>query len=254
MAEMEQYMDKLRDLQKKSVNDQAATFLRAFCLDFAGKFEEVFTLADEYKSADPENGVGGSELEEDKAHMFLEAKDETMTVVALREALNAIDLNKNGRMSFVEYLMWKYQKTLEALFSEDECANKELLAELNAAIAIYNQFGSEKSDHDKEIERLEALVEAGGVKGLKAKAELEILRQRRWTLVNKGEVEAKVKVKKAEKAVAEATGTDQAKEEAYAAEQKRLEEERLAAEAAEKQKKDESRQRLKDRAKMFEQQ
>lgn len=52
-----------------------------------------------------------SDLDEFKSHRILEIMGETMTVVALRKRLMALDIDNNKRMAISEYLLDKYKKT-----------------------------------------------------------------------------------------------------------------------------------------------
>ena len=51
---------------------------------YVHSFEEVLDLAEEFKKYAPDTGVV-RELEEDQAHLFLERRGETLTVVELRD-------------------------------------------------------------------------------------------------------------------------------------------------------------------------
>lgn len=85
------YANEFKHLTQSSIDEQARQFLRSFILELAGNFEDVLNLAAEFKKY-----LRGdeTELEEDAAHIFLEKRNETMTVVELREYLKQI-----GRIS-----------------------------------------------------------------------------------------------------------------------------------------------------------
>jgi len=55
--------------------------------------------------------VQESDLDEVKAHVFLEKCGETLTVRALRKRLSELDVDNNKRMALIEYLLAKYNKT-----------------------------------------------------------------------------------------------------------------------------------------------
>jgi chromosome segregation ATPase len=55
----------------------------------------------------------------------LESLGETLTVVALREKLRQIDVDNNNRMALIEYLIFKYSKTIEAVVNAPQSDNKE---------------------------------------------------------------------------------------------------------------------------------
>lgn len=64
-----------------------------------------------------------NELDEFQAHKFLEAFGETLTVVALREQLRKIDLDVNGKMGLLEYLAFKYDKTVKQILDAPQGDN-----------------------------------------------------------------------------------------------------------------------------------
>ncbi len=82
-----QYLAQFLELSRSGINEQSKYFLRSFVMDFAGNFEEVLDLAEEFKKFAPPgrdlNAVGT--LPEFETHLFLEKRDETLTVKALRE-------------------------------------------------------------------------------------------------------------------------------------------------------------------------
>lgn len=249
--------------------EQATQFLRAFVTDFVGKFEDVLLLADDFKKMLEESGnPAHNELEKDKIHQYLEMHDEALHNAELVEAMKSIDITMNNKTAFIEYLMWKYDKRVPDLFvkktDEEALRNKELLTQLDVAIAAYKTAGLAFSEHEKKIKELEALVEAGGVKGMKAKHELAQLKERRFTVDNKARIEAGARTKRLEKdiekdkanAAAEAErikAEEEARQQAaWAEENKRLEAEKAARDAEEAKKKEESKQRLKAKAALWE--
>ena len=46
-------------------------------------------------------------------HKFLESLGETLTVIQLREKLRKIDQDANGKMALLEYLAFKYSKSVQ---------------------------------------------------------------------------------------------------------------------------------------------
>lgn len=68
-AKNSKYANEFAEVAKKSIDDQAGQFLRAFVLEFQGRFEEILELSTEFKKYLLE---GASELEEDALHRFLE--------------------------------------------------------------------------------------------------------------------------------------------------------------------------------------
>eukprot|EP00013_Stygamoeba_regulata_P029482 CAMPEP_0177645824 /NCGR_PEP_ID=MMETSP0447-20121125/9453_1 /TAXON_ID=0 /ORGANISM="Stygamoeba regulata, Strain BSH-02190019" /LENGTH=363 /DNA_ID=CAMNT_0019148329 /DNA_START=81 /DNA_END=1172 /DNA_ORIENTATION=- len=62
-------------------------------------------------------GEEGNELDQFWSAKFLEDNDVAMTQNARKEALRSIDVDHNGRMSLIEYLIWKFKKSVA------DCAN-----------------------------------------------------------------------------------------------------------------------------------
>ena len=88
-------------------------------MEFAGSFEEVLDLAAEFRKYGSDDGQKEiNELDEFECHRFLEKRGETLTVKALREnIMKELDLDQNHRVSFIEYCLWKYKKTVAQLFA-----------------------------------------------------------------------------------------------------------------------------------------
>jgi len=247
---MTNYTPRWAELIASNVDGQTKFFLHAFVLDFQGKFEEVLDIAEEFKTyAHPGQRDSLKELGEFECHLFLEKRNETLTVKALRENLKAeIRLSPHHNVAFVEYLLWKYRKDLHALFAPppEGTVSREILEALDRAIAAYLAQKDADRKRKEEIERLKD--EAGGkrtVSSVQAKNRMEELQGQEFSQKFKEMQALKVK-KEAEVALANAPKVDP-----FVEEQKRLEAERLAKEEADQKAKEQSRNRLKARAAMW---
>jgi len=69
----------------------------------------------------------GNELDEFWSHKFLESLGETLTIIQLREKLRKIDLDANGKMALLEYLMFKYSKGISEVLNAPQGGNEEEL-------------------------------------------------------------------------------------------------------------------------------
>merc|ERR1712000_494970 len=118
------------------------TFLKAFVGEFSGKFEEVLKIAEEFKAFSEMEAGGIQELNEFEAHRFLEKRGGSKTVKNMREELAGIDIDFNRRVAFIEYLLFKYKKSLKDLFTAKP--NAALLAKLERAIQQYKAVFEEK--------------------------------------------------------------------------------------------------------------
>eukprot|EP00045_Choanoeca_perplexa_P003353 m.30002 g.30002 ORF g.30002 m.30002 type:complete len:251 (+) comp11997_c0_seq1:112-864(+) len=231
------------EVSETSIDAQAKFFLRAFVTEFSGNFEEVLDLAEEFKKFAPESDTDVRELAEDQAHLFLERRGETLTVKELRDALKEIDLDSNNHVSFIEFALYKYKFSVAQLFEEKDHQIEHLLKALEEAIDLYQETLHAKQARDAKMAELEALSEQGGVKGMRAKAELEAMKNEDELERNKREIKAAAKQRAAQRAVDNG--------DPFAEEEKRLQAERKAKEEEEKRKREESRKRLADRAKLF---
>jgi len=245
MANSEEDLAKFRKITGElGIDAQAKYFLREFVSEFSGNFEEVLDLTDEFKSyCDPAELTGDDpvvELDEAKAHLFLEKRGETATVVELRDALREIDIDMNKKVSFIEYAMYKYKKTLVQLFEEKPKSSAALLKALDEAIELHKAVLAARQAEEDKMTELRKVAETGtGVKAMKARAELEQMRVRSQTGANMAEVRAAWKKKKAAR--------DLEKADPMAEEMKRLEQKKKEEAAAEEQRKRESREKLKAR-------
>jgi len=227
------YLEKLKAWQTLDIDEQAKVFLKAFVSDFLGKFEAVLDMVDEFKSF---LAPGQDQLDEQQAHLFLEKKGETHTAVEFREKMRQIDLDFNKRISIIEWLLFKYKKTLKQLCEAKPVPG--MTAQLEEAIAKHQAVFKAKKEKAEKIAALSAQVSAGGPGAAKAKTELMRLKSEDPAKQGASEIDALAGKLKAQR---------EAKD-PYTAEQRRVAEEKRKKEDEEARKKADSRKRLKDRA------
>jgi len=115
------------ELTRKKYMDQAIWFLNGFWKDEAEKeAENIWNCAQKFIQLDSRKKEG-NELDEFWSHKFLESLGETLTVIALREKLRKIDLDANGKMALLEYLCFKYSKTIPVVLNAPQGDNTEEL-------------------------------------------------------------------------------------------------------------------------------
>ncbi len=77
--------------------------------------------------------------------------------------INEIDINRNRRVSFIEYLLYRYNKTVDDLFAERDVPTAEALLEaLERAIEAFQATLAQRQARDDKMKELEALAEVGG--------------------------------------------------------------------------------------------
>lgn len=194
------------DICETSIDKQTEYWLKSFVQAFENRIPEVLELAEEFKAYLPDDGTDQSaatHLDEFKAHMFLERKGQTLSCLELRAVMRNIcaDENNMTQFSFIEYLVWSYQKTLKELFVVKPCNLEPLLKSLYAAMHEYQES---KAQHDAKTDELKEAVETHGsenklVKGRVAQAALKELLTRGGTRRTRDSVYHKYKQKKAQK-------------------------------------------------------
>jgi hypothetical protein len=117
------------------------------------------------------------------------------SIVRKKELRDKVDINFDGRVSFLEFLLYQYKASPKDLIErsmsapdEDEAIRKarEALEEVNKRIAAY----------EAEKTRLEEGAQLGGVKGLKFKNELaQLFSSPLWDALNKALITAEAAVR-----------------------------------------------------------
>ncbi len=73
--------------------------------------------------------------------------------------MNEIDINHNHRVSFIEYLLYRYQKTVEDLFAErDVPTSASLIEALERAIEAFQATLAQRAAREEKMNELEALA------------------------------------------------------------------------------------------------
>jgi len=144
------------EITSDTIDKQAEYWLKSFVKEFEGKVDQVLELAEEFKAYLPDDTDASKAtcLEAFQAHMFLERKGQTLRAVELREVMRHIcaDDNDMTRFSFIEYLVWSYQKTLKELFMVKPYDLEPLLKGLYEAMHEYQEA---KAQHDAKTEEIE---------------------------------------------------------------------------------------------------
>jgi len=107
----------------------------------------------------PKTKKNGCELEEFMAHHFLESLGETLTVLELRAKLRKIDLDANGKCALLEYLVFRFGKTVTAAVHNPQGGGPEYDAQMAAAARQLDDVNNSLAALQKESESLkEALA------------------------------------------------------------------------------------------------
>jgi len=232
--------EKFSEITGKSHTEQAVWWLNGFWSDGGEKEAETLWtwvhLMIEIELGRPkmygsrtQEIKEGCDLDEMKAHVFLEKLGETLTVRALRKKLSELDIDNNKKMSLSEYLLAYFKKTPKELILapqgdsdpekmkaaqealklannslQDALAGAEAATkaaqELKDAIAALEKEEKAFNDLKKKLEDTVADESLGVVKKNRAKNELAQLLATDPMPLRKAKLTQGAALKKAEKA------------------------------------------------------
>jgi len=103
-------VNKFRAITRKIYFDQAKWYLNAFWNEGAeGQAEEVWTIGNKFTEVDPKKKQG-NELDPVLSAHYLQGINKAMTALELKEQLRRIDVDANGLMALLEYLVFKFNR------------------------------------------------------------------------------------------------------------------------------------------------
>jgi len=150
------------ELTRMKYIDQAKWFLNGFWkAEAEQEAEPIWTFTQKFIELDTTKKKEGNELDEFQAHKFLESLGETLTVVALREKLRKIDLDCNGKMALLEYLCFKYQKSVKQIIDAPQGDNQKEVDEATEKLqAVQDALAEVQRQLDQQHRDLEAQKQA----------------------------------------------------------------------------------------------
>ncbi len=212
--------DKFVAFLGKSIDAQVEFFLKSFIFELGDDWKEVGALAKAYKAKLVEAGEKKKDLNHIQAAAFLQENGQTRTGLERKRECKDIDIDANGRISFIEYLLLHYKvMILQAYYkrhkkpvAEDLSrggagvvgVGSKLVEELfhiplnldPAIVEALEQLTKKKKAREKKISKLTKKVAKGGVAGKAAQAELDQLMSQDGTEINRIEVTLKAARKK----------------------------------------------------------
>jgi len=144
------------ELTRLAYIDQAKWYLNGFWKDGAEQASEsIWAFAQKFMELDPKKKAG-NELDEFWSHKFLESLGETLTVIQLREKLRKIDADANGKMALLEYLLFKFSKTVTQCINAPQGDNHE---EVEAAQEKLQEVQASLLDPQRKLEEQKIALE-----------------------------------------------------------------------------------------------
>ena len=122
------------EIVSKKYADQAVWFLNGFWGELEAHAEDVWKWVELFAQLDQEKKAEGCELDEFWSHKFLEQLGETMTVIEMREKFRTIDVDFNKRMSLIEFLAYRFKKTIQQVIDAPQGGNQEEINKAQAAV------------------------------------------------------------------------------------------------------------------------
>eukprot|EP00122_Pirum_gemmata_P004530 Pgem_evm1s4117 len=145
-------------LCEMNFKDQCVWFLNGFWDEenISEEANTIFSIYESFISLDLQKN--GSSLDQFNSHRLLEKYEETLTVVELRATMADIDANHDNRLGAIEYLIFKYNKTVAQVIKAPQgSAPEHLILEAKKKMADVQKALSNLLKEMKELE--EAIAE-----------------------------------------------------------------------------------------------
>jgi len=186
---------------------QGQSVLNAYWDEIEGEAELIWDFSNQFVVLDIDKGKEGSDLDEFNAHRFLERLGETKTVKQMRDELKEIDMDFNKRMALVEYLLWRYKKTVSDFVSkpqggidpEELAEAQRLIDEVQHALQLAQAAQEEARQREEEAK---AAAEEARQREAEARAAAEDAREKEEIAIEK-EKPFKIAQEELERALAE---------------------------------------------------
>jgi len=209
---------KFSALCKTSSIEQRDFFIKRFILALDDQYSDVMDMWAKFDV----KAKGGIDLDFVGASDFSQKNGKTRTATQIKGELKDVDVDSNGRTSFIEYLLLHYKiMILESFYKrkgvEPEVELKDdgvglvgvgdqLILELYSPALgmdpelekMMRDFALHKKTRETKIAELEAIIAQGGVKAMATKAELDKITSENGAELNHLEAKIKAATKKAE--------------------------------------------------------
>ncbi len=115
--------------------------MNRYLTEFEGRFAEVLDVSEVFRkiAASDKTDTNAAELNEVEFLRFLTTQNRTMTRDQMRKTFASVDFDKSGGISFIEWLLFRYEKTVADLMAPQDPLPAELRAELNQTLEEYQQ-------------------------------------------------------------------------------------------------------------------
>lgn len=134
--------------------------------------------------------------------------EEQTAVVRKKELRDKVDVNFDGRISFLEFLLYQYKASPKDLMDRQTPVAVGVPPEVQAAINALAEVNKRVKEYETEKARLEEIAATGsGIKSPKAKNELaQLVSGPLWEQINKALITAEAAVRMAQKKYGSGSG------------------------------------------------
>jgi hypothetical protein len=240
---MSQFREKFQELTKKPIEEQCKFFCHRFVFRLGDRYTEVKLLETKFKDFLKNDDGKADSMSPAVAADFFQKNGQVRTAMQRKAELADVDVNQDGRTSFIEYLVLHFKiMILEEFFARKgeapdvEMANngvgltgvgERLIEELFAPPQgvdielekMMKDFALTRQARAKEIAALEEVVAGGGVKGMSAKTSLDGLKKEDSSQLNAIEARIAAAIKKTDKKTSEEVARREAEAAAKVAEE-----------------------------------
>ncbi len=216
---------RFKKLAESPIDEQAEFFSKRFVFSLGDDYKTVSTLRDKFKDAcaGQKNEALKHELDGGAAAVFLEKNGKHRTAIQRNQELADIDMDKNGKTSFIEYMLLHFKVMILKEYYKRKGTEPDvdlsndgvgllgvgdiMIEELFSPPAgldpdlekMMAEFSLEHTKREQQIADLEAVVAQGGVKGMAAKNQLAALKAQDTSAMNALEAKIASAIKKAQK-------------------------------------------------------
>lgn len=180
----------------KGIEEQMKIFLRAFWKDDDVDLKKVFLFANYFHLRLSKDGK--TEFELDQAADLFQKLEDAKPSLQLKAELRKYDHDSNGKMSFVEFCLMRFNKSVTDLVTRDIDGDPDLIKELRAAKDAVNEIKANIASLNAKADGLQEQIDAGGVKKFSAQQEQGDIRNNQIPELNKKLGEAEKVEKKAQ--------------------------------------------------------
>lgn len=103
------YYAKFEELVNKELDDQSEFFLKSFIFELDNDWKNIPDLLKRFRKAARDANEGKEDLNPIMAADFLQKNGLERTALERKEEVKDIDLDNNGRIAFIEYLLLHYK-------------------------------------------------------------------------------------------------------------------------------------------------